>query len=275
MCNFVVGSREGSDSRIGIAGHARRAVPAGKRLEKMQRIRGIVLRTVKVGDSSLVVDLFTEQHGRMSFVAHVSSSGRRRSSGAAFWRPLNMVEFDAEVHGQGRLPHVRGVRLTENYADLPYQPVKQMLAMFLAEFLSRVLRGETADGPLYDYLTTSLRWLDTARESYANFHVVFLLRLSQFVGIWPNIEEQSSGRCFDLRSGTFVSAPPMHRDFLSPDEARLLPLLMRMNYATMHLFRFTREQRRRVLQVLLDFYRLHLPLVGELRSVDVLRDTLD
>ena len=74
----------------------------------LERIRGIVLRTVKVGDTSLVVDLFTEQHGRMSFVAHVSSSGRRRSSGAAFWRPLSMVEFDTDLHGQGHLPHVRG-----------------------------------------------------------------------------------------------------------------------------------------------------------------------
>ena len=137
-----------------------------------QKIRGIVLRTVKVGDTSMVADLFTEQHGRMSFVVHISVSARRGSSGAAFWRPLNMVEFDTDLHGQGRLPHARSVRIFHNYATLPYQPVKQMIAMFLAEFLARVLQGQQADTPLYDYLVHSLQWLDTASGDVANFHLV-------------------------------------------------------------------------------------------------------
>lgn len=240
-----------------------------------QRISGIVLRTVKYGDSSLIVDLFTESHGRMSFVAHVSTSGRRRSSGAVFWRPLSMVEFDADLHGQGRLAHARNVRLSHNYTDLPFQPHKQMLVLFLAEFLSRVLREQQADAPLYGYLTHSLLWLDAAPSGFANFHLVFLLRLSQFVGIWPNIEGEPDGRYFDLRSGTYADAVPLHPDFLSPDESRLLPLLQRMNYPTMHLFRFSRLQRRRVLDVLTTYYRLHLPAFGELRSLDVLRELLD
>ena len=239
-----------------------------------ERICGVVLRTVKYGDSSLIVDLFTEQHGRMSFVTHVSSSGRR-SSGAAFWRPLNMVEFDADLHGHGRLAHTKGIRLFYNYSDMPYQPMKSMVAMFLAEFLSRVLRGEQADKPLFDYLVYSLRWFDAVRSDYANFHLVFLMRLSQFVGIWPNLDAYVEGRVFDLRQGTFEAQPPLHADFLQPSEARLLPLLQRINYTTMHLLRFTRQQRRRVLSLLVDYYRLHLPAFGELHSMDVLREVLD
>lgn len=240
-----------------------------------QRIRGIVLRTVKVGDASIIADLFTESHGRMSFVAHVSSSGRHRSSGAAFWRPLNIVEFDTDLHGQSRLPHVRGVRLYVNYATLPYEPMKQMLAMFLSEFLCRVLHGQQADAPLYDYLTHSLQWLDTAEGEVANFHLVFLMHLSQFVGIWPNLEGQRDGLYFDLRTGSYVAVQPLHADYLQPDEARRLPLLFRMNYSTMHLFRFSRAQRHRVLSALTDFYRLHLPSFGPLHSLDVLSAVLD
>ena len=240
-----------------------------------QRIRGVVLRTVKVGDASVIVDLFTESHGRMSFVAHVSSSGRRHNSGAAFWRPLNLVEFDTDLHGQGRLSHVRGVRLTDNYATLPYQPMKQMVAMFLAEFLCRVLHGQQADQPLYDYLTHSLRWLDAADGEIANFHLVFLMHLSQFIGIWPNLEDIEPGKYFDLRTGSYTDTQPLHADYLQPDEAQRLPQLFRMNYATMHLFRFTRQQRRRVLDVLTDYYRLHFPSFGPLHSLDVLSAVLD
>lgn len=240
-----------------------------------QRICGVVLRTVKVGDSSLIVDLFTEQHGRMSFVAHVSSSGRHRSSGAAFWRPLNMVEFDTDLHGQGHLSHVRNVRLYVNYTTLPYEPMKQMIAMFLAEFLCRVLHGQQADQPLYEYLTHSLQWLDTADGEIANFHLVFLMHLSQFVGIWPNLEDHRNGDYFDLRTGSYTATQPLHADYLKPDDAQRIPLLFRMNYATMHLVRFSRQQRRRVLDTLIDFYRLHFPSFGPLHSLEVLSAMLD
>lgn len=240
-----------------------------------QKIRGIVLRTVKVGDTSMVADLFTEQHGRMSFVVHISASARRGSSGAAFWRPLNMVEFDTDLHGQGRLPHARSVRIFQNYATLPYQPVKQMIAMFLAEFLARVLQGQQADTPLYDYLVHSLQWLDTASGDVANFHLVFLIRLSQFVGIWPNLDDSGEGRYFDLRTGSYTAAQPLHSDFLLPDDAQRLPLLQRMNYPTMHLFRLSRQQRQRILRTLTDYYRLHLPLFGPLHSLEVLSAVLD
>ena len=77
---------------------------------------------------------------------------------------------------------------------------------------------------------------------------------------------------FDLRGAVFCTAPPLHRDYLLPQEASRIGLLMRMDYPTMHLFRLSRAERNRILEILLLYYRLHLPAFPELQSLSVLKE---
>ena len=240
-----------------------------------ERIRGVVLRTVKYKETGLIVDLFTERHGRMSFMTSVTHGKRKTGAGAALRRPLNLVEFDADTHSTRRLARPHDVRLYANYADLPFNATKQMVSLFLADFLSATLRSEQADEPLYRFVETSLQWLDEAQGlAVSNFHLYFLLRLTRFVGIEPNVE-QSEGRFFDLMAGTYRTSQPPHAHFLPPEEARQLPLLQRMSLSNLHCFRFSRVQRRRILELLNDYYRIHLSPFPELRSIDVLREVFD
>lgn len=237
-----------------------------------ETFRGIVLRTVKYGDASQIVDVFTEGYGRRSFMASVARAKRAVRS-VSFWRPLSMVEFEAELRpNAGRLPRVANARTYYNYADLTFSPVKSTVALFLAEFLSAALREEKDNLPLYRYVEYSLQWLDLASEpaAVANFHLSFLMHLSRFVGIYPNLEHPDN--YFDLLAGAYCDRQPFHAHFLRNPEARALPTLFRMDYFTMHLFRFTRAERQRILQVLNEYYRLHVPNFPELKSLEVLQE---
>ena len=274
-----------------------------------ETLRGIVLRTVKYGDTSIIVDLFTESHGRMSFMASTSRAKRSVRS-VSFWQPLSMVEFSAELlPNGGKLPRPSDVRTYYNYIDLPFSPIKSTLALFLAEFLSAALREEKENTPLYRYIESSLQWLDLADSpaSIANFHLAFLMHLSRFIGIYPNLDVSgnpnlnlnpnsplstvnsplSTVNCplstfhfqlstlnsqlyFDLLAGTYCDRQPSHAHFLRNEEARVLPVLFRMNYPTMHLFRLSRRERQRILHVLNEYYRLHVPGFPELKSLEIL-----
>ena len=224
-----------------------------------EKIRGIVLRTVKYKDTDLIVDLFTENYGRMSFVTTVAHGRRRQGGASAFWRPLNCVEFVADLHAANRLARPRDVRLYINYGDIPYSATKSMLSLFLAEFLSYTLREQQADDPLYGYLEHSLQWLDAAAGgSVANFHLCFLMRLTRFVGIGVD----------DARASGLTS-------LVQPSEQPYVPLMLRMTFANLHRFRLSRAQRQRMLEVIQAYYRLHLPAFPDLRSLDVLREVFD
>ena len=143
--------------------------------------------------------------------------------------------------------------------------------MFIGEFLYHSLKGEQAGRPLFEYLFSSLQWLDAACTSFANFHLVFLMRLSRFFGFFPNVCNYVPHCYFDLLNGCFTVMPPTHPHLLNEAEAAVLPVLLRMNFETMHLFRFTRAERNRILDVLNEYYCLHIPDFPKLKSLDVLR----
>ena len=98
------------------------------------------------------------------------------------------------------------------------------------------------------------------------------MRLSRFLGLYPNLDGYLAGDYFDLLNAQFCRRPPLHGNYLHPEEAAAICRLMRMNYYNMHLFSFNRQQRIRCLEVLNDFYRLHIPSFPQLRSLEVLQE---
>lgn len=237
-----------------------------------ENIRGIVLRTVKYGDASLIVDLFTESRGRQSFMASVARS-KRAARSVSLWQPLSMIAFTADIRpSMGKLPKPAEAHAYYNYLELPFSPIKSTLALFLAEFLCAALREEKENAPLYRYLESSFQWLDMVENpvAMANFHLAFLMHLSRFIGIYPNLDTPAN--YFDLVSGCYCDRQPSHAHFLRHEEAKLLPTLFRMDYPTMHIFRFSRQARQRILHVLNEYYRLHVPGFPELKSLEVLHE---
>ena len=187
----------------------------------------IVLRAVKYGDSKLVVDMFTRQCGRLSFIVSVPRSGRGRIK-KQYFQPLTQLSVACDVRPRLQLQRLGDASMAYAYATLTADSGKLAVAMFVAEFLCHALRDEQQGGPLFDYLADSLQWLDSATGGYANFHLVFLMRLTRFLGFYPNLEGYAPGRCFDLRSGCFCDSAPVHSDYLAPGEAALVGLMSRV-----------------------------------------------
>ncbi len=145
------------------------------------------------------------------------------------------------------------------------------MALFLSEFLYRAIREEAENRPLFAYLQHSIIWLDECGDGFANFHLVFMMRLAKFIGFSPNLEGYCEGCYFDLRSGCFETGLPCHGDIVLHDEARVIVTLTRMNYENMHLFSMSRTERNRCMDVVLKYYTIHVPNFPELKSLEVLR----
>jgi DNA repair protein RecO (recombination protein O) len=231
----------------------------------------IVLHALKFGDSQLIVDLLTEQMGRMSFICHIPVSKKAKIK-KQFFQPLNLLSIEFDYRQNARLQHFKDIRMAEPFADIPFNARKLSICLFLSEFLTYATRDEQQNAPLYKYVESSILWLDNSQHSFANFHLVFMMRLSRFIGFFPNLEHYSVGDFFDLRSGEFCQIPPLHTDFIHPDEASKIVLLMRMNYESMHLFKMSREERNRCIELIINYYRLHIPNFPELKSLSILQE---
>lgn len=239
----------------------------------LTKTKAIVLHTIKYGESQLIVHLLTEQHGRMAFIQHVSARGKGRGAGGkGLYQPATQLDIVFDHRPQMRLQRLREVRIAEPYTSIPFAADKLSIALFLTEVLYHCTREEPRNGALFQYVAASLRWLDGAVAHYANFHLVFMMRMARFVGFFPNLDDYHDGDCFDLRGATFCRRPPLHHDFLQPDEAARICTLMRMNYESMRLFRLSRTERNRIADLLVDYYRLHVASFPEPRSLAVVRE---
>ena len=237
----------------------------------LTKTQAIVLHSLKYGETRLIVDMFTRSQGRQSFIVSIPKSVKGKIKKQLF-QPLTLLEIESDLRPKLQLQKLSDVRLASPFSSIPFDPNKLSISLFIAEFLYYALRSEQHNEPLFDYIVNSIQWLDAQTDRFANFHLVFLMRLSRFLGFYPNLDHYQAGDYFDLRESVFLPVPPVHRDFLHPQEAEKIQLMMRMDFPTMHLFRMSHQERNRLLEVSLIYYRLHLPDFPELKSVSVLQE---
>lgn len=235
------------------------------------KTKAIVLRTVKYGESRLIVDLLTEKVGRLSFGCNISRSGKGKIKKQLF-QPLTILDVSFDYRENIQLQRFYDLRIAVPFVSIPFNSVKLSITLFLAEFLGYSTRDERDNIPLYDFVEKSLLWLDGSQQAYANFHLVFMMHLTLFIGFYPNLEGYREGSWFDLRDGSFSLVCPHHPDYLYPAESSRICTLMRMSYDNMRFFRMNRAERNRCVEVILYYYRLHVPDFPELKSLDVLRE---
>lgn len=240
----------------------------------IQTTSAIVLHIIKYNETQRIVHLYAESVGYVACVVKLSRS-KRSSLRPQLFQPLTILEISLERRSAKNLFVVRDARLLYPYVSAQTNVVKSSILLFLAEFLDKVLRNEGVNHALFAFLFTSLEWFDLCERGASNFHLVFMMRLSLFLGIYPNTEEYQEGAFFDLRVSCFVFSQPLHANYLVPEEAARLGLLMRMRFETMHLFPFDRLQRNRCLELLVEYYRLHITEFSSLKSIDVLKELFD
>lgn len=236
------------------------------------KTKSIVLRKIKYGDSQIIIDMLTRTMGRMSFICRMPKTQRGQIK-RQFFMPLTLLDIETDFHPNRKLQRLRNIGISIPTAGISSVPDKTAMALFVAEFLTAATAGERQpDETLFDYIEASIKWINDAVSHYANFHLVLMMRLTRFIGFFPNLEQQSDGDYFDLRGGCFTEVKPLHTDFLQPYEAAQLGEIMRMDFANMRFFHLTRDERNRCCDIILKYYQLHVTGFRELNSTAVMRE---
>jgi DNA repair protein RecO (recombination protein O) len=189
--------------------------------------------------------------------------------------PLSTLDIEMESLPGRDLHRLREAKLCYPLSRLTADPVKNALALFLAEVLYRAVKETEPDAGLFDFLCRSIHFLENASGGVANFHLVFLLHLLGHLGIFPNIDTYCEGACFDMLNGVFTDRTPLHKHFLNRDESLVFARLSRISYENMSLYTFSRHDRVEILNKIIAYYRLHLPEVSDIKSLPILQTLFD
>ncbi len=235
------------------------------------KTRGIVFRTVKYGETSVIADIFTEDKGLHTFIAGSVRTAKARMPYNLF-QPMMVVEmvsyFRDDADAMNRLKELRA---GEVWSQIPFDIRRGAVALFMAEICRKSIQEAEENRELFDFLLENLRFLDTTDQPVAHLHLHFILQLSGFLGLLPVGEPESDEEAFfDLKEGTFGSVPPMHPDYLEPEQTRQMLALLKLPLERCHELALNRAQRKNLLQRLLQFYQFHVPGFADVHTPDIL-----
>ena len=238
-----------------------------------EKTSGIVLHSIKYSDSATIVTVYTNLFGRVSYMVY-GVNKKKSVFRSAFLQPLTIVELDV-THLPGKdLQSVKDVRIAYPFTGIPFDPIKNSLALFLSEVLFRTLRQTEPDETLFQFLHNSIQQLDCCESGLANFHLIFLLKLTRHLGFEPN-EDEESAIYFDLMNGVFIRNKPIHIHYLLQDATTDFRALLQADYTNMNELILSRQKRLKLLESMVEYYRLHIPDFNGLHSLAVLQSLFD
>ena len=235
------------------------------------KTRGIVFRTVKYGETSVIADIFTKEKGLHTFIAGSVRTAKARMSYSLF-QPMTVVDAVTYFReGIGALNRLKELRAAEVWSQIPFDIRRGAVALFMAEICRKSIHEAEENRELFDFLLENLRWLDSTPHPIANLHLHFLLALSGFLGFRPQTEYADGDELFfDLREGTFHPVPPMQPLYLEPEQTGQMLALLQAPLEHCHEVMLDRAERKALLQKLLQFYQLHVPGFSEVHTPDIL-----
>ncbi len=236
------------------------------------RTPAIVLSTIKYGEADLIARIYTKELGTQSYMLKGIRKSRKGKLRVSFFQPLTQLDLQTQHKGKGALEYIKEVSLSYTYVAIPVDIAKSSVALFFGEVLSQLLTEQQPDEQLFDYLSTVFQFLDQTSH-VANFTLKMLLDMSELMGF--GIDKTSIAFPYlNLLDGTFDNngLQPHH---LSEQESSLIKAFLGTKFDNLEAIKINREQRAALLNLVLDYFKIHLHTFKKPTSLSILKQLFD
>lgn len=231
------------------------------------KTKGIAIRSIKYKNSGIIAHIFTERFGMQHYLVQGLNKKSSKISDNLF-RGLQLLDLEVYHRGSDKLERIKEVSLAhlqhQNASDI----TKSTILIFLNEILSKVLKEQDEDLSLFEFIYSSILWLENKENGFQNFHLLFLVKLSKLLGFGPTASENPV--YFDMRLGIFTSSLPAHPDVMDISLTPGFNALITGNYQSLEKLNIPKLTRKLLLYKLVEYYRLHNENFGEIKSLDIL-----
>ena len=242
----------------------------------MHKTKAVILRTVKYGETSLVVTAFTELFGVQTYMVNGVRTAKKTGMKAALYQPASLLEMIVYHNEKNTLHRIREANRASVFGQVLTDVIKNSIAVFMMELLYKLLKQPEANTDLFYFCEDTLLQLDEAPPHVAaNLPLFFTLQLSHFFGfrIDDNFSEKNSW--LDLQEGNFVDEKPAHSYFMSEENAALTAELLKIRLpAELDDLKMNHLKRRELLAKYMEYYSLHIADFGQMKTLAVMGEVL-
>ncbi|OSZ82606.1 DNA repair protein RecO [Chitinophagaceae bacterium IBVUCB1] len=242
----------------------------------LQNTRGIALRAVKYGDTSIIATIFTEKYGVQSYMVQGVRTSKSKNNKAALLQPTTLLDMVVYHKPQTKLQRIKEYQYAYIYTELQQEIIKNSIALFSTEVLLRVLPEEAQMPELFDFTFTYYQQLDVMPATdVANFPLYFLIQCSKILGYEISGTYTATTPYLNMQDGAFTSTPPHMDAYLHDEDAQALSkLLEATDIYTLKTIVLNAEIRNRLLDWYIAFMHSHTQHMGSIKSLAVLRAIL-
>ncbi|MEO1262302.1 MAG: DNA repair protein RecO [Bacteroidota bacterium] len=237
------------------------------------KTRGIVLKTKKYSETSIIADIYTEEKGLRSYIISGVRSKRSRVSAGLLqiMTPVEIVAYHREGKSLTRLKEIKPYYV---FQSIPFEVARSAVGMFMVEIAQKAIHAEESQPLLFEFLLENFVHLDETPHSFANLHLHYMANLTEHLGFLPSDVYTEETPVFDLKEGGFMPFNPAHPHWLRPELGAKLSQLLQLPKEQSHTVLFSREERKSLLRSLIDYYRLHIEHFPVIHSFEILEEVL-
>jgi DNA repair protein RecO (recombination protein O) len=232
---------------------------------------GIILNSIKYGESSIISHIFTRDFGRHSYILNATRTKKSKNKAGSL-QPLFLVDVEVYQKQSRDIQRIKSVKINQAYQSVPFDVRKSAQAIFLAEMLSKCIHEQESYPEMFDFIKNSLLYFDLMEAGISNFHLYFLFRLTEYLGFMPDTQITTFEGWFDMQKGKVATNEPSHPFFMNKDTTQGLSKMAVLKISELGQLKLTAKVRTSILSGLIDYYKLHIESFGELRSLKVLHE---
>jgi len=239
----------------------------------LHQTRGIALHATKFSETSSVVRIYTELFGLQSYlVKGIRKQHARIRQG--FFQPLTLLDLVVYHKEKHSLQTLKEVQYLFPYQSIPFDIRKSSLALFINELIYKTIHEEEPHPELFAFLQGMCLHLDAAEGNLNDFHLVFALQLTRYLGCMPRLNYSEKSPFLDLREGTFQENIPGHPDYLDASASHLVSELLMIPENGSSSLQYSAKTRDLILEAILAYYQFHVPGFRKMQSHHVLHAVL-
>ncbi|MDH7447374.1 DNA repair protein RecO [Aquimarina sp. 2201CG14-23] len=229
----------------------------------------IVIHSLRYGESDLIVSLYTKTSGLRSYLLKSILKSKKGKIRASLFQPLTLLEIEANHKDKGTLERIKEAKILTPYQTLHTDFVKGSIVFFLSEILKNTIQEEEVNEELFHYLETTFLWLDS-HENMGNFHISFLIKLTQYLGFYPDTSK-SLLPIFNMQDGCFQESSSNIYCTEGESVMKFKEFLGTTFEESMNI-RMSRTLRNEILKMLLVYFELHLHGFKKPKSFSILNE---
>lgn len=240
--------------------------------------KGLIIRTVKYGETSLVVSVFTSLFGLQQYmVKGIRTSKKSASFSASQFQVGNILELVVYHNEKNTLQHIKECKQPFYFEHLFADVTKNAVLLFMIELLQKCIKEPDTAPELYDFIEDVILGLDKASPTQtANLPLFFIVHLSHFFGFRLMDNYTTIETILDLREGQYVSQMPIHQMVITYPKSEVISQLLRvMQIEELDQIPLNKQLRNELLDACLQFYELHISPFGQMKSLPVIRTLLE